>query len=139
MVVSGMMGPMASFLSDEWLDQLAAAAQDDEELQTATTGVSLTVQQVVTGGTEGDVAWYVRLADGKVEIGPGRTTDADVVITESHETATAVSLGDLSPAEAFASGRLKLGGRVGLLVRHQRAFDRLAAAMATVHDATTYQ
>ena len=138
MVVSGMMGPMASFLSDEWLDQLAAAAQDDEELQTATTGVSLTVQQVVTGGAEGDVAWYVRLADGKVEIGPGRT-DADVMITESHETATAVSLGDLSPAEAFASGRLKLGGRVGLLVRHQRAFDRLAAAMATVHDTTTYQ
>src|SRR6185503_4134483 len=38
MVVSGMMGPMASFLSDEWLDQLAAAAQDDEELQTATAG-----------------------------------------------------------------------------------------------------
>ena len=138
MVVSGMMGWMASFLSGEWLDQLAAAAHDDEDLRTATTGVALTVQQVVTGGPDGEVAWYVRLADGKVEIGPGRTPDPDVVITESHATATEVSRGDLTPAEAFASGRLKLGGQIGLLVRHHHAFDQLAAAMAAVHDTTTY-
>ena len=138
MVVSGMMGRMAPFLSGEWLDQLAAAARDDEDLRMATAGVSLTVQQVVTGGVDGDVAWYVRFADGKVEIGSGRRSEADVVITETEETATDVSRGTLSPAEAFASGRLKLGGQVGLLRRHQRAFDRLAVTMAAVHDSTTY-
>jgi hypothetical protein len=129
---------MARFLSAPWLDELAAAVRDDEELEAATVGVSLTVQQVVTGGPDGDVAWYVRLADGKAEIGTGRAADADVVITETYETATAVSRDGLSPAEAFARGRLKLAGRVGLLARHRAAFERLAGTLSTVRDLTTY-
>jgi putative sterol carrier protein len=129
---------MARFLSAEWLEQVAAAAHDDEELRAATAGVSLTVQQVVTGGPDGDVAWHVRLGDGKVDIASGRAPDADVVITQSLETATAVSRGGLSPADAFASGRLKLGGQVGLLVRHQRAFEQLGIALTAVRDETTF-
>ena len=130
---------MARFLSAEWLEQVAAAAHDDEELQAATAGVSLTVQQVVTDGPDGEVAWHVRLGDGKVEIGPGRAPDAEVVITQSRETATAVGRGGLSPAEAFASGRLKLGGQVGLLVRHQPAFEQLGITLTAVRDATTFE
>jgi putative sterol carrier protein len=129
---------MARFLSAEWLEQVAAAAHDDARLQAATAGVSLTVQQVVTGGPDGEVAWHVRLGDGTVEIASGRAPDAEVVITQSHETATAVSRGGLSPAEAFASGRLKLAGQVGLLVRHQPAFEQLGIALAAVRDATTF-
>jgi predicted aminopeptidase len=138
MVVSGMMGRMAAFLTDAWLDEMGAAARHDEALRAATAGISLTVQQVVTRTTGDDVAWYVRMADGDVSIVAGRTAAADVVITESADTAAALCRGGLSPAEAFASGRLKLGGRVGLLARHQHAFDRLVAALATVHEATTY-
>jgi putative sterol carrier protein len=130
---------MAPFLSAEWLEQLAAVAHDDEELRAATVGVSLTVQQIVTMGPEGEVAWHVRLDDGGVEIGSGRAPDAGVVITQSRETATAISRGDLSPAEAFASGRLKLAGQVGLLVRHQHAFEQLGIALAGVRDATVFR
>jgi putative sterol carrier protein len=129
---------MARFLSAEWLEQVATAAHDDEELQAAASGVSLTVQQVVTGGPDGEVAWHVRLGDGGVAIVAGRTPDAEVVITQSHETATDVGRGDLTPAEAFASGRLKMGGQVGLLVRHQPAFEQLGIALAAVRDATTF-
>ncbi|TML86910.1 MAG: SCP2 sterol-binding domain-containing protein [Actinobacteria bacterium] len=129
---------MARFLSAEWLEQVAAAARDDPGVQAAASGVSLTVQQVVTDGPDGDVAWHVRLGDGSVEIGPGRAPDAEVVITQSHETATEVGRGDLSPAEAFATGRLKLAGQVGLLIRHQPAFERLGHALAAVREATTF-
>jgi putative sterol carrier protein len=129
---------MARFLSAEWLEQLAAAAGDDQEVQAAASGVSLTVQQVVTDGPDGEVAWHVRLGDGSVEIGPGRAPHPDVVITQSHETATEVGRGSLSPAEAFATGRLKLAGQVGLLIRHQPAFERLGLALAAVRDATTF-
>jgi len=129
---------MARFLSAEWLEQVAAAARDDPGVQAAASGVSLTVQQVVTDGPDGDVAWHVRLGDGSVEIGPGRAPDAEVVITQSHETATEVGRGDLSPAEAFATGRLKLAGQVGLLIRHQPAFERLGLALAAVREATTF-
>ena len=129
---------MARFLSAEWLEQVAAAARDDPGVQAAASGVSLTVQQVVTDGPDGEVAWHVRLGDGSVEIGPGRAPDAEVVITQSHETATEVGRGDLSPAEAFATGRLKLAGQVGLLIRHQPAFERLGLALAAVREATTF-
>jgi putative sterol carrier protein len=129
---------MAPFLSARWLEQVAAAASDDAGLRAATVGVSLTVQQVVTGGPGDEVAWHVRLGDGKVEIGSGRALDAEVVITQSHETATAISRGELSPAEAFASGRLKLAGQVGLLVRHQPALEQLGIALARVRDTTTF-
>jgi putative sterol carrier protein len=129
---------MARFLSAEWLEQVAAAAHDDEELQAAAGGVSLTVQQVVTGGPDGEVAWHVRLGDGGVAIVAGRTPDAEVVITQSHETATDVGRGDLTPAEAFASGRLKMAGQVGLLIRHQPAFEQLGIALAGVREATTF-
>lgn len=129
---------MAPFLSAQWLEQVAAAAHDDEELQAATVGVSLTVQQIVTTGPDGEVAWYVRLDDGELEIRPGRAPGAEVVITQSRETATAIGRGGLSPTEAFASGRLKLGGQVGLLVRHQSAFEQLGIVLAGVRDDTTF-
>jgi putative sterol carrier protein len=73
-----------------------------------------------------------------VEIGSGRAPDAEVVITQTHETAAAIGRGGISPAEAFASGRLKLAGQVGLLVRHQEAFEQLGIALAAVRDATTF-
>ena len=108
-------------------------------MQAAASGVSLTVQQVVTDGPDGEVAWHVRLGDGKVEVGPGRAPDAEVVITQSHQTATAVGRGGLSPAEAFATGRLKLAGQVGLLIRHQPAFEQLGVALAAVRETTTFE
>jgi putative sterol carrier protein len=129
---------MAAFLSAEWVDELAAAARDDPELREAVAGASFAVQQVVTGASDGDAAWYVRFSGGAVEVGSGRTPDPDVMITESLETATALRRGRITPAEAFSAGRLRLGGQVGLLVRHQRAFDRLKAVVASVHARTTY-
>jgi hypothetical protein len=136
------MEPMAAFLSAEWIARLAAAARDDPELKEAARDSSFAVQQVVTGtgdGTgDGTVAWYVRFANGAVEVGAGRTPEPDVIITESLEAATAISRGELTPADAFSAARLRLGGRVGLLVRHQRAFERLAAVAAAVDETTTY-
>ena|SRR5207253_1801174 len=129
---------MARFLSAEWLEQVAVAAHDDPEVQAAASGVSLTVQQIVTDGPDGEVVWYVRLGDGKVEIVSGRAPDPEVVITQSHETATAVGRGGLSPAEAFATGRLKLAGQVGLLIRNQPAFEQLGVALAAVRESTTF-
>ena len=129
---------MAPFLSVDWLGQVAAAAKSDDGLRTAAGGVTLTVQQIVTGGPDGDKAWYLRFIDGEVDVVAGRADGPDVVFRESLETATRVSRGELSPAEAFASGRLKIGGQIGLLVRHHDMFARLRDALAPVHDDTTY-
>ncbi len=127
---------MARFLSAEWLEQVAATAAADDDLRRASAGATVAVRQVVTGGPEGDVDYVVRLDRGTVSVGPGGP--ADVEITEDYATAAAISQGLLTPAAAFAVGRLKLGGRVGLLVEHAPLFAALGGVFAASRVTTTY-
>ena len=128
------------FLSPEWLDQLAAVAASDEDVRRASADVSVAIRQVVTGGPGGDVDYVVRLDRGRVSIHrDGDAADgADVEIIEDYATAAAISQGLLTPAAAFAGGRLKLGGRVGLLVDHASVFAALGGVFAASRAATTY-
>jgi putative sterol carrier protein len=118
------------FLSPEWLDHLASRMAS-----AGASGHRVSVHQRVTGGPEGDVEYTVRLEGDTVTVEPG-PGPADVQLVQDYATAAAISEGRLSPAAAFAAGRLKLGGRVGLLVEHQVAFAALAAAAPA--DTVTY-
>ena len=128
---------MSAFLSPEWLRELAAAASTSESLGRAANGIFLTVSHRVTGGPQGDVEYRVRFADGTVEVlaGPG---EADLVVDQPYATAAALSRGELTPSEAFASGQLRLGGRPRVLAEHREAFSRLADVFAEVRARTAY-
>ncbi|HEX7277055.1 MAG TPA: SCP2 sterol-binding domain-containing protein [Acidimicrobiales bacterium] len=118
------------FLSPEWLDSLRAATAD------AAPGTDLRIRQRVTGGPAGDVEYVVALAGGQVRVeGAG---PADVELTTDYDTAAAISQGLLSPAAAFAAGRLRVGGAVSSLVAHQDAFTSMGKLLAGVAEATTY-
>jgi len=128
---------VGQFLSPEWLAELGGAAAASEPLRAASAGVRLTVRHVVTGGPQGDVEYRVRFDDGRVEVlaGPG---EADVEVHQDYETAAAVSRGRLTPATAFGSGRMRLGGRPGLLAEHRDTLGRLGDVFAAVRSGTTY-
>lgn len=128
---------MTRFLSPEWLARLEEAAGRDERLRRAASAVDLTVRQVVRGGPDGDVAYTVRLGEGSVRVEPGGT-GGDLEVIQDYDTAVAISRGALTPAAAFAAGRIKLGGRVGLLARHGDALSGLSDAFAGVREATEY-
>lgn len=128
---------MTRFLSPEWLAQVEDAAGRDERLRQTASTVDVTVRHVVLGGPGGDVAYTVRIADGAVRVTP-EGTDGDVVLTQDYDTAVAISKGTLTPAAAFAAGRLKLGGRVDVLVRQGDALATLADAFARVRESTEY-
>ena len=119
------------FLSPEWLEHMQSATA------AASPGVDLSVHQRVTGGPDGEVEYTVRLAGGKVTFEPGKGA-ADVELVADYETAADISQGRLSPATAFAAGRLRVGGSVGALVAHQEVFADLGELLAGVSDATTY-
>lgn len=129
---------MARFLSAEWLEQLATTAAASDDLRRASAGTTLAVRQVVTGGPEGDVSYVIRLDRGTVSVSSGADGPADVDITEDYATASAISQGRLTPAAAFAGGRLRLGGRVGLLVEHAPLFAALGGVFSTSRAVTTY-
>jgi hypothetical protein len=119
------------FLSREWLERMAAATP------AAGPGVRLAIHQRITGGPDGDVEYTLRLDGGAVTVEPG-PGPADVEVVEDYETASAISQGRLSPAAAFATGRLELRGSIGLLVAHQEALAGVGAGLAGLAGATTY-
>ena len=123
-------GPVR-FLSPEWLERMASATAG------ASPGARLSIHQRVTGGPDGDVEYTLRLAGGRVTFEPGPGT-ADVELQSDYETAAAISRGELSPAKAFAAGRLHVHGPVTALVAHQDAFAGLGPLLAGVAAATTY-
>src|SRR4051794_7016616 len=100
---------MARFLSDEWLEDLRAAASTDEA-RDAAGDIDLTLRQVVTGGPDGDVQYTVAVAGGVVDVRPGNGGPADATFTEDYATAAAVHRGDLAPQEAFMTGRIRVSG-----------------------------
>ncbi len=119
------------FLSREWLDHLSS-------LTSATSpATTLSIRQRVTGGPDGDVEYILRLAGGKVAFEPG-AGDADLELTSDYETAAAISQGVLTPAAAFAAGRLRIGGPVSAVVAHQEALADIGTLLAGVASDTTY-
>ncbi|MGH9278931.1 MAG: hypothetical protein ACRD12_12610, partial [Acidimicrobiales bacterium] len=128
---------VSQFLSSAWLAELGAAAAADERLREASRGVTLTIHHHVTGSPIGDVDYRVEFADGGVAVldGPG---DAEVVVSESYATAAAINRGDMAPAEAFAAGRVRLGGRPGLLSRHRDTLSVLGDVFGELRGRTTY-
>lgn len=130
---------MAAYLSPAWFDDVNAAAGHSAEVRATTAGARVTIQQVVTGGPAGDVAYWVRLDDGRVEAGPGRAEDPDATVTQSYETAVALSTGRLEVEAAILGGRIRLAGDVAALVRHHDALAGVAGAFDQVRRRTTYE
>jgi hypothetical protein len=134
------------FLSPEWLAAAADALRGAGRAGADGTGADgtgpgapgLTLQQVVTGGPDGEVAYRVRIGPDAVELVPGRGPDADVVFTEDWDTAAAIGEGRLSPQAAFVDGRVRVSGNVALVVAAQEALTAVETALDGVRAATTY-
>ena len=123
---------MARFLSPEWAETVVEALNDSHDARQALKGVQFVLQQVVTGAPEGDVAYWTRFDDGKVEGGLGEAESADVTITQDYETAAALSRAELNAQAAFMQGKLKVTGNMGKLLQNQSALDALGPVMAGV-------
>lgn len=136
---------MARFLSAEWLDELAMA-MDNVTDRTGADGAAgslgiktgLTVRQVVTGSPDGDTSFVIRSGDGSAILDRRPDQEVDVEIRQDFATAVAIATGKLSPSAAFAAGRIKLTGRVGLLVEQQDALASLGDPFTTLRLTTSY-
>jgi hypothetical protein len=121
------------------MDAARRALVDDGELPAALAGITLTVEQVVDGGPDGDVRWLLDIRDGRVDLVPGPAADADLSFATSYATAAQIAAGTLSAQRAFIEGHLKVGGDLSLLITHQRAVAAVDDALASVRAQTTYE
>ena len=122
---------MSTFLSPEWLEQLSALAGGDQVGPDATV-----VQQLVTGGPDGDIAFFLEIEGGKVRARPGRDQRAVVTLNETWETAVRLHRGELTGREAFLGGLVRVRGDVRQVLAAATGLAALGPALAGLREAT---
>jgi putative sterol carrier protein len=126
------------YLSDEWATKASEALNTSDAFKSAIAGITLSVQQNVTGGPDGDKSYYMNIADGNAEMKMGTTDGADVTISQEYDTAVAIAKGELNAQNAFMTGKLKVSGNMAKLMQHQGAFAGLEGALKGLQSETEY-
>lgn len=97
------------------------------------------IQFNVTGEAEG--AFYLEIADGKVNIEPYEYYDRDVIVTTDAETLIKMAEGKLGMEAAYLTGKIKADGNLtkGLLLKElvaKKATKKAVAKKTTEKKAT---
>ncbi len=150
---------MARFLSPAWADEFNAALRGvavpgpGPDAGLAAADGHFTMAQEVSGSPDGDVRLILRFDGGALHLevgpvdgpdpdragadGPGRSP-ADVVVALSYEDAAAMSRGELTPADALGSGRVRVRGDLSVLVAAQGMLTAAREGSLQVGVSTTY-
>ena len=104
---------MTKWLTAEWFDETRAMAGDQPERP----GLTARIQYEVTGGPDGDVAYFWELRNGRLESGAlGAIDQPDVTLTTGWNDAVAMQRGEMDPNVAFMQGRMKVAGSMGVMM-----------------------
>jgi len=117
------------FLSDAWVEELKQRLNASETFRKNAGTASAKLQQVITGGPEGERRYWIRIDDGQIDMGPGDIEQPDATITQDYDTAAAMARSEVSPVSAFMTGKLKVNGSMMLLMQLQGAIAELPKAM----------
>ena len=118
------------FLSPEWAAALTTELNANESFREASAGQRAKIQQVITGSDEAH--YWITFEDGTIDMGVGDVEAPDATITQSYETAVKLAKSELSAVTAFMTGKIKIGGNMGLLLGLQGALTHLPTAMEKI-------
>jgi len=121
---------VAKFLSQDHFDAAREALNSDPGFQNNIANVDLAVQFDVTEAPEGDISYYLKVADGTVNTDLGPLEDADVTVTSDYETSQAISKGELNVQMAFMTGKIKIGGNMAKIMMHQNVINDYARVLS---------
>ena len=123
---------MARFLSDAWFDEVAAAAPP------LTLPPTLVLQQIVTGGPDGEVGYHVSVGGGRARLSRGHAGTPDATFREDYATAAAIARGEQTIQAALLAGQIQVGGNMATLSARHDDLVGLDPIPAAVRAATTY-
>jgi putative sterol carrier protein len=153
---------VARFLSPAWAEEFNTALQGlvvpgpgpDAGLGAASGHFNMV--QEVHGTPDGDVRLTLQFDDGVLRLdleprgggtsaGAGRTgagpldsTPSDVTIVLSYEDAVSMSKGELAPAEALNTGRIRVRGDLSVLVAAQQMLNAARTTTQQLGSSTSY-
>jgi putative sterol carrier protein len=104
---------MPKYLSAEWHAKAMELAQVFPEKPGATAKMAAKV----SGGPDGDIAYYQIVENGKViDQGLGELPDADFTMLSSWDDSVKVQKGEMDANVAFMQGKMKVTGNTGKLM-----------------------
>jgi putative sterol carrier protein len=120
------------YLSQEWVDQYNAALASDDAVHTALKGKSAALQMVISHAPQGEVRYWLRIADGGASAGLGDIDGADVTIRQSYETSVQVNKGELDGQKAFMQGKVKITGKMLKMMQLRGPLEKVQATLNTI-------
>lgn len=120
------------FLSPEWAQEVEGALNGHPGFRSAIAGVDLGLQFHVNDSPEGDLDYYLKAVGNNASLSLGMVADPDVTVSQTYDTATAISKGELNTQMAFMTGRLKVSGNLAKLMMHQAAVQQWQAAVKDI-------
>ena len=121
-----------TYLSQEWVDQYNAALAGDDAVRAALKGKSATLQMVISDAPQGEVRYWLRIADGDAFAGLGEAPDADVMISQSYETSAQVNSGELAGQKAFMQGKVKISGKMLKMMQLRGPLEKVQTALTAI-------
>jgi putative sterol carrier protein len=119
------------YLSQEWIDAYNAAMASDA-VRGALKGKSATIQMVVSDSPQGEIRYWLRIADGGAAAGLGDLDGADVTVRQSYDTSAQVNSGELDGQKAFTQGKVKIGGKMLKMMQLRGSLAQVQTALAGI-------
>ena len=120
------------YLSQEWVDAYNAVMAGDDAVRNSVKGKSATLQMVISDGPQGEIRYWLRIADGGVSSGLGDLDDPEVTISQSYETSAQINKGELDGQKAFTQGKVKIKGKMLKMMQLRGPLGHVQAALNTI-------
>jgi putative sterol carrier protein len=116
------------FLSPEWARELERRLNEHEGFIAALGTSKIEILNVIDA-PEGEMRYWISIADGKVSLGVGDRPGAGATVAQSYDTAAALARSELNAVSAFMTGRIRISGDLMALMGLQSALSHLPAVM----------
>ena len=121
-----------TYLSQEWIEAYNAALAGDDAVRAALKGKSAAIQMVISDSPQGELHYWLRIADGGASAGLGDLGDAEVTISQSYDTSAQVNKGELDGQKAFTQGKVKIKGKMLKMMQLRGPLEKVQTALNTI-------
>jgi putative sterol carrier protein len=87
---------------------------------------------VISGAPEGEVRYWLRIADGGACVGLGDIDGAEVTISQSYDTSSQVNKGELAGDKAFMQGKVKISGKMMKMMQLRGSLEKIQGVVGGI-------